>query len=95
MYKPRNKYFTTNAKDLVKRILSQKGHFTPYEFMALRYACCQEISRLYSRINDLKDHPIINGVIYTTSRACKQNIKKLQTCINYLDNWYCEAVNGK
>ena len=69
MYKPRNKYFTTSANDLVKRILSQKGFFTPYEFMALRYACCQEISRLHSRLNDLKDHPIINGVIYTTKNV--------------------------
>lgn len=51
MYKQRDKYFTTNSGNLVSRILSQKDHFTPYEFMSLRYACCQGISEL-----SLKNH---------------------------------------
>lgn len=32
MYKQRDKYFTTNSGNPVSRILSQKDHFTPYEF---------------------------------------------------------------
>ena len=27
--------FTTNSRNLINRILSQKGHFTPYEFILI------------------------------------------------------------
>ncbi len=45
MYKPRDKYFTTNLGNLVERIMSS-DKFTRYEYMALRYACCENISKV-------------------------------------------------
>lgn len=90
MYKQRDKYFTTNSGNLVSRILSQKDHFTPYEFMSLRYACCQEISELSIRNrliprNTLK--PLGEGAINEVRRN-KFKIKAYQRCINHLDNWF-------
>lgn len=91
MYKQRDKYFTTNSKNLVNRILNQKGHFTPYEFMSLRYACCQKISELsidnqgiarWYAVYPVKD--ISNNEI----RKNKLKIKEYQRCINHLDNWF-------
>lgn len=90
MYKQRDKYFTTNSGNLVSRILSQKDHFTPYEFMSLRYACCQGISEL-----SLKNHqathdtirPLGEGAINEV-RKNKFKIKAYQLCINHLDNWF-------
>ena len=90
MYKQRDKYFTTNLGNLVSRILSQKDHFTPYEFMSLRYACCQEISELSIR-NRLIPHntirPLRGGAVNEIRRN-KLKIKAYQRCINHLDNWF-------
>lgn len=90
MYKQRDKYFTTNSGNLVSRILSQKDHFTPYEFMSLRYACCQEISEL-----SLKNHQVTHDTIGPSRerainevRRNKFKIKAYQRCINHLDNWF-------
>ena len=55
MYKQRYKYI--NKDNLVERIKEQieSGKpFTPYEYMSLRYACCEEISKLSFR--NLKKH---------------------------------------
>ena len=88
MYKPRNIYFTTNQGNLVERIMSS-DKFTRYEYMALRYACCESISEV--------DY-ILSGSIVPCERyhhigyiACMRriDIKKLkksyQRCINHLD----------
>lgn len=94
MYKQRNKYFTTNSRNLVNRILSQKGHFTPYEFMSLRYACCQKISELDLKIYQAAHYTImpLRERDISEVRKNKLKIKAYQRCINYLDNWFKEEL---
>lgn len=90
MYKQRDKYFTTNSGNLVSRILSQKDRFTPYEFMSLRYACCQKISELDSR-NWQTIHTAIRPLDERAVNEIRKNklkIKAYQRCINHLDNWF-------
>lgn len=67
-----------------------KDHFTPYEFMSLRYVCCQGISEL-----SLKNHQATHDTIRPTRerainevRRNKFKIKAYQRCINHLDNWF-------
>jgi len=80
MYKQRDKYFTTNLENLVNRILSHNGYFTPYEFMSLRYACCQMISEL-----NFKNSTTAS---YSENRKNKLKVKDYQRCINHLDHWF-------
>lgn len=75
MYKPRNKYFTTNNGNLVERIMNS-DKFTRYEYMALRYACCESISKI--------DYTL-SGYTYRRRIDLKKLKKSYQRCINYLD----------
>lgn len=86
MYKPRNKYFDVfNSRNIVNRIMESK-YFSPYEFMSLRYACCELIARLDLRLEKGYEGPI--------SRKNMKNKKKLlQSCINKLDMYYEREVN--
>ena len=97
MYKQRDKSFTTNSGNLVSRLLSPKHHFTPYEFMSLRYACCQRISEL-SLKNQQATHdtirPLGEGDINEVRRD-KFKIKAYQRCINHLDNWFKGVINNE
>lgn len=84
MYKPRDKYFGPyNSGNIANRIMSATS-FNAYEFMSLRYACCE----LIAENNDLLDSPY--GVNYTYSERIdlKNEIKMLQRCINRLDRFY-------
>ena len=90
MYKQRDKYFTTNSRNLENRILNQKDHFTPYEFMSLRYACCQKISELNFKIYQATHNTImpLRERAVNEIRKNKLKIKAYQRCINHLDNWF-------
>ena len=81
MYKPRNKYFTTNKGNLVERIMSS-DKFTRYEYMALRYACCENISNMDCLLSGDTNYEYIGYVKKTTIKKLK---KSYQRCINYLD----------
>lgn len=85
MYKPRNKYFTTNNGNLVERIMSS-DKFTRYEYMALRYACCENISKIDYVLNT---YTVPYGWYYYIRHMCRTDVKKLkksyQRCINHLD----------
>lgn len=81
MYKPRNKYFTTNKGNLVERIMSS-DKFTRYEYMALRYACCENISNIDCLLSGNTNYEYIGYVEKTTIKKLK---KSYQRCINYLD----------
>lgn len=92
MYKPRNKYFKTNFGNLENRILYQKTPFTPYEFMSLRYACCQLISEYHK---ELYFNIPKSSTTFNYYKQLKRKIKNLQRCIQYLDNWFNkEKLNG-
>lgn len=85
MYKPRDKYFGPyNSGNIVNRIMSA-GSFNAYEFMSLRYACCELIAENYDLL-------VFEGygVNYTYSerKDLKNEIKMLQRCINKLDRFY-------
>lgn len=85
MYKPRNKYFTTNNGNLIERIMNS-NKFTRYEYMALRYACCESISKIdYA----LSGYTVPYGKYYYIAYMRRIDIKKLkksyQRCINHLD----------
>lgn len=84
MYKPRNKYFTTNKGNLIERIMSS-DKFTRYEYMALRYACCTSISKvdfcLSAKIVPMGWH----NLVYMNRTDLKKLKKSYQRCINYLD----------
>ena len=80
MYKPRNKYFTTNKGNLVERIMSS-DKFTRYEYMALRYACCERISEVDCILSgDTNEY-----FLFMKRTAIKKLKKSYQRCINYLD----------
>ena len=84
MYKPRDKYFTTNLGNLVERIMSS-DKFTRYEYMALRYACCESINkvdRILSGDTNLQHYEYIAYMKRTTVKKLK---KSYQRCINHLD----------
>lgn len=92
MDKQRNKYFTTNAGNIINRInrqIEQGFPFTPYEFMSLRYACCELISQIdtdpVEPVSWEKEHP---GATAYYRRLDKKRKKKLQECIWNLDKWY-------
>ena len=84
MYKSRDKYFTTNKGNLVERIMNS-DKFTPYEFMALRYACCHNISKvdfaLSTRILPMSCYDLV----YMSRNDWKKLKKSYQRCINHLD----------
>lgn len=84
MFKPRNKYIYCNYDNLIRRIEEQKTHFTPYEFMSLRYACCDVIAYCYKKWNEWKhfDSRVKEG---NHCKFYKSYIKKFQRCINILD----------
>lgn len=89
MYKPRNKYFDLfNSGNIINRIMEAKC-FSAYEFMSLRYACCEMIAETYDMLD-----PKGYGVNYTYSerRDLKNKIKLLQSCINRLDMYYERKV---
>jgi hypothetical protein len=88
MYKPRNKYITTNQKNIVPCIMGSDA-FTPYEFMSLRYACCELIAKEKAIIEragrTTKEMPLDkNATDYI--RHLKIHIKALQRCIQHLDS---------
>lgn len=88
MYKPRNKYITTNKRNIVSRIMSSYT-FTPYEFMSLRYACCEIIAETKSIIERAGENakgipPDKNAMDYI--KYLKRYIKSLQKCIQHLDS---------
>ena len=89
MYKPRDKYFGPyNNSNIVNRIMSATS-FNAYEFMSLRYACCELIAETYDMLG-----PKGYGANYTYSerRDLKNKIKLLQRCINKLDMYYERKV---
>ena len=81
MYRPRNKYFDVfcSAPNLIRKINNKKS-FTPYEFMAMRYACCEWIARIKENLSKSK-WPWAN-------KLGKKQIKELQSCINKMDEFY-------
>lgn len=88
MYKPRNKYITTNQKNIVSRIMGSDA-FTPYEFMSLRYACCELIAKKTVIIERAartakETPPDKNAMDYI--KYLKKYIKALQKCIQHLDS---------
>ena len=90
MYKPRYKYNNYDAKELYCKIMS-KTKFTPYEFMAFRYACCHTISSWTCFINFWE---LVKDMDYEERRQFdikrKKDIKLMQRCISYLDKIYNE-----
>ena len=80
MYKPRYKYFTTNNGNLIERIMNS-DNFTPYEYMSLRYACCESISKVDSALGEEYFVDLCN----MRRNYLKQLVKNYQRCINYLD----------
>lgn len=90
MYKPRYKYKNYDAKELYCKIMS-KTKFTPYEFMAFRYACCHLISFLNCYVNFWE---FVKDMDYEERRQFdierKNDIKLMQRCISYLDKIYNE-----
>ena len=94
MYKQRDKYFTTNRSNIVNRIKEQLANgfaFTPYEFMSLRYACCEQIADIDMGRSRAKSNlsPVF---IHNWNRMLKKHKKELQECIQLLDNWYYEHM---
>lgn len=84
MYKPRDKYFTTNKVNLVERIMNS-DKFTRYEYMALRYACCHNISKVDFALNT-HVAPMSYHYLLLMSRSDWKKLKKsYQRCINHLD----------
>ena len=90
MYKPRYKYKNHDATELYCKIIS-KTQFTPYEFMAFRYACCHLISFWNYYLNFWE---FVKDMDYEERRQFdikrKNNIKLMQRCISYLDKIYNE-----
>lgn len=85
MYKPRNKYFTTNNGNLVERIMSS-DKFTRYEYMALRYACCESISKIdYVLSSYTVPYGKYHFIAYMRRIDVKKLKKSYQRCINHLD----------
>ena len=84
MYKPRNKYFTTNKGNLVERIMSS-DKFTRYEYMALRYACCHSISKVNFALNTRILPMDYYDLVYMIRADWKKLKKSYQRCINHLD----------
>lgn len=84
MYKPRDKYFTTNKGNLVERIMSS-DKFTKYEYMALRYACCESISKIDCASSDNINLECYKYIAYMKRTAIKKLKKSYQRCINHLD----------
>ena len=81
MYKPRNKYFDLfNSGNIINRIMEAKC-FSAYEFMSLRYACCEMIAKLDLNLEDGYWDPL-------SRKAMKNKKKLLQSCINRLDMYY-------
>ena len=80
MYKPRDKYFTTNLGNLVERIMSS-DKFTRYEYMALRYACCESISKIDYVLRGYT----VPYIAYMRRIDVKKLKKSYQRCINHLD----------
>lgn len=81
MYRPRNKYFDVfcSIPNLIRKI-KNKTSFDAYEFMAMRYACCEQIARLKDNMESSK-WPWANKI-------GKKQIKELQSCINKMDEFY-------
>lgn len=84
MYKPRDKYFTTNLGNLVERIMSS-DKFTRYEYMALRYACCESISKIDCVLSGCIPYGKYHYIAYMRRIDVKKLKKSYQKCINYLD----------
>ena len=81
MYKPRDKYFGPyNSGNIANRIMAAK-YFNAYEFMSLRYACCEMIAELDIKLEDGYWGPL-------SRKAMKNKKKHLQSCINRLDMYY-------
>lgn len=90
MNKPRYKYTNYDAEELYCKIMS-KTKFTPYEFMAFRYACCHIIDRktdYYYFCNLLQTMDYEERKQFDIKR--KKDVKLLQQCISYLDKIYNE-----
>jgi hypothetical protein len=85
MYKPRYKYFTHNRGNIVDRIMSARS-FNAYEFMSLRYACCEIIAEI--RDDMIPFRAFSPNYTYSERRDLKNKIKLLQRCINKLDSFY-------
>lgn len=84
MYKPRDKYFGPyNRGNIANRIMSARS-FNAYEFMSLRYACCE----LIAENHDLLDSEYGVNYTYSERRDLKNEIKLLQRCVNKLDRFY-------
>ena len=85
MYRPRNKYFDVfcNIPNLIRKI-NNKTSFDAYEFMAMRYACCEQIAFLKRNIENYKPGYRWPWAI----RLEKKQIKELQSCINKMDEFY-------
>ena len=81
MYRPRNKYFDVfcSIPNLIRKI-KNKTSFDAYEFMAMRYACCEQIARLKANL-EISKWPRAN-------KLGKKQIKELQSCINKMDEFY-------
>ena len=81
MYRPRNKYFDVfcSIPNLIRKI-NNKISFDAYEFMAMRYACCEQIARLKANL-EISKWPWAN-------KLGKKQIKELQSCINKMDEFY-------
>ena len=87
MYKPRDKYFGPyNNGNIINRIM-EASSFTPYEFMSLRYACCELIAKDIEAL-ELECKDTIAIVNPKLRKHYKNRIKQLQKCINKLDNFY-------
>jgi len=84
MYKPRDKYFTTNLGNLVERIMSS-DKFTRYEYMALRYACCENISKIDCASSGDITLECYGYIAYMQRTTIKKLKKSYQRCINHLD----------
>ena len=84
MYRPRNKYFDVfcNIPNLIRKI-NNKTSFDAYEFMAMRYACCEQIARLKANMEVTK-----GSWRRWANRLGKKQIKELQSCINKMDEFY-------
>ena len=91
MYKPRNKYFTTNQGNLIHRIMNSND-FSPYEFMSLRYACCETIAEINRNLDGSDNNSFFEYIGYMNNKTLKQLKKSYQRCINHLDKYYFKGV---
>ena len=84
-----DKYIHYNFEKLANRILQHEGRFSPREFMALRYACCDAVAYSYRKLKEWKPYESK----FRPNNNCKRYkgyINQFQQCIAFLDKKYEE-----